>query len=259
MPPPASFQNDAPRGPAYHTHQPGKGQPDFDPDLTAAQQQKSSRNKQALNQKQNTMKSKSIAVLNQLLLSLLMAAIPAVYAQSSPDQFTGEPNKSLAAAHESFLKKDLNASAAQIHKASNYVKKESDQVAQDSKAGMTKAGAELDKLGAGVKAGTVKSEAEMKQTFAKVNHQMATCWHQTAAESKQAGKDANADLKKAGASLAASAKWSGNQLNAGAQASVDALKKAGKATDAGVKAGGEEVDKWFKGIGDGIKDLGAKL
>ena len=45
----------------------------------------------------------------------------------------------------------------------------------------------------------------------------------------------------------------------GRKASVDALKKAGKATGEGVKASSEDVDKWFKGIGEGIDDLGHKL
>ena len=40
---------------------------------------------------------------------------------------------------------------------------------------------------------------------------------------------------------------------------MSAMKKAGKATGKGAKAGAEEVDKWFKGIGEGIQDLGKKL
>jgi hypothetical protein len=205
------------------------------------------------------MKMKSIVGLNPLLLAVLLAAIPAVFAQNAADIYATQPNKSLAAAHESFLKKDLNASATECHKAAAAVKKQSSKVSADAKAGMQKAGAELDKCGDSVKAGTLKSDAEMKQCFAKVNHQIATCWHQTAAESKKAGKDASADLKKAGASLDASAKWSGHKLNEGTQATVDAVKKAGKASDAGVKASGADVDKWFKSLGDGIKDLGTKL
>ena len=205
------------------------------------------------------MKIKSIVGLKPLLIAALMIAIPAVYAQPAPEKFTGEPNKTLAAAHESFLKKDLNASAAEIHKAAAAVKKQSGEVSADAKAGMKKAGDELNQCGDRVKAGAIKSDTEMKQCFAKVNHQMATCWHQTAAESKKTGKSASVDLQKAGASLDASAKWSGHKLSEGAQASVDAVKKAGKATGDQVKAGSEAVDKWFKGIGDGIKDLGDKL
>jgi hypothetical protein len=45
----------------------------------------------------------------------------------------------------------------------------------------------------------------------------------------------------------------------GAQASVEAVKKVGKGTAKGVKSGTEEVEKWFKGIGEGIQDLGSKF
>ena len=100
--------------------------------------------------------------------------------------------------------------------------------------GMKKAGDELDKLGDGVKNGRVKSSAELERTFAKVDHRISACWHQTAEESKKSGKDAGADLTKAGAILAGAAKWSGIRLKAGAQASVAGLKKAGLATGEGV-------------------------
>ncbi len=96
-------------------------------------------------------------------------AIPAVHSQNTAAKYTTQPNKSLTAAHESFLQKDLDAAAAECHKASAAVKKQSAKVSADAKAGMQKASAELDKCGDSVKAGTVKSDAEMKQCFAKVN------------------------------------------------------------------------------------------
>jgi hypothetical protein len=201
----------------------------------------------------------SCLFLRQLTLACLLATGPTVFAENAPTDFTTEPDKTLAAAHESFLKKDTDKAAEQIHKAAAGVKAEADKVTADSKAGMKKAGDELDKLGDGVKAGTVKSETEVKQTFAKVDHQIATCWHQTAAATTKAGKDATDDLKQAGASLSGAAKWSNNKLKEGTQSTVDAVKKAGKATSDGIKTGAEEVNKWFKGIGEGITDLGSKL
>ena len=124
---------------------------------------------------------------------------------------------------------------------------------------MKKAGEELDNLGNGIKNGTVKSEAELKKTFAKVDHQIAGCWHKTAAESKTSGKDASADLKKAGASLAGAAKWSDTKLSEGAQSSVEAIKKAGTSVGKEAKTSADEMDKWFKNLGEGIDDLGKKL
>jgi hypothetical protein len=205
------------------------------------------------------MNTKSHSLLGGLITAALMAAVPALYAQTAPGDFKGEPDKTLASAHESFVKGDMTKAGQQIKKAGAYVTKQSDKVADDTKDGMKQAGAELDKLGDGVKAGTVKSGDELKKTFAKVDHQTAVCWHKTAQESKAAGKDSTAALKQAGAGLEGAAKWSGHQLSEGTKASMDGLKKAGKATGAGAKAGAEQMDKWFKGIGDGIDDLGHKL
>ncbi|MGD0627596.1 MAG: hypothetical protein ABSB32_23215, partial [Thermodesulfobacteriota bacterium] len=97
------------------------------------------------------MTKKYYSVLSMLILAVLMAAIPAVYAQTSPGDFTDEPDKSMAKAHESFVKGDINKAAEYIHKAAAYVKKEADKVAKDTKEGVKKAGDDLDKLGQGVK------------------------------------------------------------------------------------------------------------
>ena len=176
-------------------------------------------------------------LLRIFALVTLLSVNLASHAQTSPKDFSGEPDQSMAAAHDAFLKGDMKKAGNDIDKASAYVKKESGHVAVAARADLTKAGAELDKLGKSVKAGTMKSDDEMKKTFAKVDHSLASAYHQTAAESQKAGKDAGADLKKAGAALEGAAKWSGNTLQEGAQASVDGIKK-------GVQASGEQVGKW---------------
>ena len=205
------------------------------------------------------MNTKFHVILGGLITAALITAAPAVYAQTAKTGFRSEPDKSMEAAHEAFINGEKDKAAADIEKAADWVKKQGDRVGEDSKAGMKKAGEELDKLGEGVKKGSVKSGDEMKKTFAKVDHQIATCWHKTAAESKKAGKDSTTDLRKAGAALQNSAKWSGHQLSEGARSTVAALRRAGKATGEGTKAGAEQADKWFKSIGQGIEDLGKKL
>jgi hypothetical protein len=188
-------------------------------------------------------------------LAALLAASLASHAQTSLSDFSGEPDKNMAAAHESFLKGDMKKASKDIHKASAYVKKQTGQVAKAGRSSVKKAGAELDKLAKSVKAGAVKSDDELKKTFAKVDHALASAWHQTAAQSQKAGKDMGGALKKAGVALEGAAKWSGNTLQEGAQASVDGIKKAGK----GVQTSAQQVGQWFQGIGDGISALGQKL
>jgi hypothetical protein len=192
-----------------------------------------------------------------LMVGMLVGLV--TFAQAASGEFANEPDKSMAAANEAFLKDNMNKAAEQIGKAAAYVKKEADKVAAGSKEGVKKAGDALAKLGGDVKQGAVKSGDDLKKTFAAVDHALAKAWHATADETRKAGKDATAALKKAGASLAGAAKWSGAQLQEGAQASLDAVKKVGTATGKGVKTGVEDVDKWFKDIGEGIEGVGKKL
>jgi hypothetical protein len=190
-------------------------------------------------------------------LSILGATF--AVAQVNPDDFTEEPDKTMAASHSSFVKGDTAKASQQIRKAATYVKNESREVAASAKDGVEEAAASLDKLGREVKNGTVKSGDELRQTFARVDHALAVGWHKTAEEAKNSGKDADAALRKAGAALDGAAKWSGTKLKQGAQASIRTLQKAGKKTGEAIKAGAKEVEGWFNDLGNGIKDVGRKL
>ncbi|HYB41162.1 MAG TPA: hypothetical protein VEL75_05295 [Candidatus Methylomirabilis sp.] len=128
-------------------------------------------------------------------------------------------------------------------------------VAKSTVAGVKKAGDNLDHLGAEVKKGTVKSSEELKKSFAQTDHALATAWHATAEEEQKAGKDSTNALVNAGAGLEGAAKWTGTKLDAGAQAAVDAVHTAGR----GARLGVETLGSVFRGIGDGIADVGRKL
>jgi hypothetical protein len=197
--------------------------------------------------------------LRKVITAFLTTGFLLVCAHASGAEFTTEPDKTMAAAHESFVKGDTKKAGEDFDKASDYVKKQPQQVFEGSNSEMDKAGTELDNLADGVKRGAVKSDADVKKTFAKVDHQMADCWHKTAAESKRLGKDSTADLKKAGDSLAGAAKWSGHQLDEGTQKTLEAVKKADKASEKGIKADAADVDKWFDNLGHSIADFGHRL
>src|ERR1700754_2136671 len=156
-----------------------------------------------------------LLVLSVLVTSLSLTSL---HAQVNSDDFAAEPDKTMAASHQSFLKGDTDKAAAQIHKAAAYVKKESGEVTSSAKAGLQKAGDALDKLGDDVKSGTVKSADELKKTFASVDHALAEGWHKTAEQAKASGQDAGDALRKAASALDGAAKWSGTKLNQGAQA-----------------------------------------
>ena len=184
--------------------------------------------------------------------ALMMAATPAAFAATLS---SSEPDKSMEAAHESFLKHDMQKASADIDNAAASVKKESEKVTATAKESVRKAGEDLSALGKRVKAGKVKSDEELKKTFARADDALAKGWHATAEESMKAGTDAGDALTKAGEGLSGAAKWSGTQLKKGARSSVDSVKTIGK----GMKAGSEKVNRWFHDIGDGIKDVELKL
>jgi hypothetical protein len=195
--------------------------------------------------------------ITAVVLSILGASF--AVAQVNPDDFTEEPDKTMAVSHSSFVKGDTAKASQEIRKAATYVRNESREVSASAKEGVEEAAASLDKLGRDVKNGTVKSGDELRKTFARVDHALAEGWHKTAEEAKNSGKDAGAALKKAGAALDGAAKWSGTKLKQGAQASIQTLQKVGKKTGETIKAGAKEVEGWFKDIGNGIKDVGRKL
>jgi hypothetical protein len=107
---------------------------------------------------------KKNALLALSIISLSISAVASARAQTNPDDFVTEPDKTMASSHQSFVKGDTNTAAAQIHKAATYVRNESNEVATSAKADFQKAGESLDKLGEGVKNGTVKSADELKKT-----------------------------------------------------------------------------------------------
>jgi hypothetical protein len=205
------------------------------------------------------MNTQSVSRSSQCWIAVLAAVGMSLSALAATNELTTQPDKSMAAAHKSFLKGDMNKASAEIHKAATYVKSQSDKVAAGSKDGVKKSGEALDKLGDDVKAGTVKSEAELNKAFAKTDHALADAWHQTAVAAKNSGKATTRALKQTGSALAGAAHWSGHQLNAGTQKSVDAVKSATAASIKASKDSAKEVDGWFKDLGDGIKEVGQKL
>jgi hypothetical protein len=130
------------------------------------------------------MSGRNVSLRGATIIALLMAVVSTAHGQT-PGDFAGEPDKSMASAHESFVKGDMKKAADQIHKASVFVKKQGTKVAKDAQGTVKKAVNELDGLGKQVQKGTVKSGDQLKRTFAQVDHQLATAWHKTADESRR--------------------------------------------------------------------------
>ena len=78
----------------------------------------------------DTMSPKSSAALNTLLVIAMSAIVSSVRAQLP----ASETARQMAAAHGSFVKHDTNRAATHIHSAAAAVKKDSEKVAESSKA-----------------------------------------------------------------------------------------------------------------------------
>jgi len=191
------------------------------------------------------------------LAAVLLAGVGTAGAQSP--EFTDEPDTHMAAAQESFIKGDMNASAEHIKKAATYVRGESSKVSKSASASLKKTADDLDKLSREVKKGSVKSADELKKSFAKADHALAKAWHETAATEQKAGRDSTNALSRAGSSLEGAAKWTGTQLEGGARAAVDAAHSAGRTASQGARMGTDAVGRAFRGIGDGIAEIGRKI
>ena len=197
--------------------------------------------------------ARTLSFSRWLIGTALLATLPSTVAISQ--ELTDEPDKTMAAAQQSFIKKDTKTATEHLQKSAAYVRKEADKVAKSSQAGLKKAGDQLAQLGKDVTKGAVKSADDMAKVFAKVDYERAKAWHATAAQAKKSGKDATDGLKQAGAALNGAAQWSGAQLKQGTTMAVESVKKIGQ----GAKLGAEETEKMFKSLGEGVEDLGRHL
>src|SRR5262245_30844253 len=194
------------------------------------------------------------SVWSVCVVVVLMVGVATAYAQATGAP-TVEPDKSMASAHEAFVKGDLNKASEHIKKAAGYLHAQEKKVAKDASAGVKKAGDDLDRLSADVKKGAVKSPDDLKKAFAKADHALATAWHATAEQEQKAGKDASRSVTSATSALEGAASWTGSKLDTGAQAAVDAVHTAGR----GARMGTDAVGRAIRGIGDGIADVGRKI
>ena len=191
------------------------------------------------------------------LVAVLLARLATARAQTP--EFKGEPDTSMASAQESFVKGDMNAAAEHIKKAAAYVRAESGKVTKSSSKAVKKAADDLDNLGNEVKKGAVKSPDVLKKSFAKADHALAKAWHETAAAEHKAGRSSTNALARAGSSLEGAAAWTGTKLEGGARAAVDAVTTAGQTAEKGARMGTDAVGRAFRGLGDGIADIGRKI
>jgi len=197
-------------------------------------------------------------------LSFRQAAFPPMaYSQTAQEVQTHAtpPASDFQKAHASFLKKDFKASAAEIRKGTDFLKKETGTAGDEGKKLLTASTRELDKLADSVEKGAVKSDKQLKDAFSRAEHAVANNYYVKATDSwaRKATKETGEALKSAAEHLEQAANWSGHKLKAGASKAVkEGREVSGKLVE-GTGYVREDVEKGLKNMGDAISEFGKNI
>jgi hypothetical protein len=172
-----------------------------------------------------------------------------------------EPQRHFTDAFAAYARKDYKAAAADIRKATSYLRLEAGRATGDAKQGLDSSVAQLDKLADSVEKGTMKDDQSMAHAFAKADHELAIEHRSKAAESwahKQYDK-AGYELKAAADGLEGAAGWVGGEAKTGASATVADTRALGDKLASGAAWTRKEVAKGFESLGNGLNELGRKI
>ena len=172
-----------------------------------------------------------------------------------------EPQHHFGSALEAYVKKDYQAAATEIRKATSYLRLEAGRASSEAKQALESSVAELDTLAASLGKETVKGDKTLVTAFTHSNHALALAHRAKAAESwvhKEYDK-AGYELKAAAHGLESAANWVGAEAKAGATAAVADTKTLGEKLASGATWTREEVAKGFESLGNAINALGQKI
>lgn len=172
-----------------------------------------------------------------------------------------EPQRHFTDAVAAYARKDYKAAAADIGKATGYLRLEAWRATGEAKHALDSSVAELDALGASVKKGAVQAEQSMAKAFAKANHALALAHRAKAAVSwaRKGYNEVGYELKAAAHGLESAASWTGAEAKAVTSAIVADTKALGDKLVSGATWTREEVGKGFELLGNGINALGQKI
>lgn len=172
-----------------------------------------------------------------------------------------EPQRHFGSALEAYVKKDYQAAATEIRKATSYLRLEAGRATNEAKQALESSVAELDTLAASVEKGAVKEEKALATAFTHANHALALAHHVNAAESwaRKEYDKAGYELKAAAHGLESAAGWAGAEAKAGAAAAVADTKALGDKLVTGATWAREEVAKGFESLGNAINALGQRI
>ncbi|BBJ22568.1 hypothetical protein W01_04950 [Candidatus Nitrotoga sp. AM1P] len=172
-----------------------------------------------------------------------------------------EPQRHFTNAVEAYAKKDYKAAAADIHKATSYLRLEAGRAIGETKQELESSVVQLDTLAASVEKGAVKEVQSITNVFAKANHALALEHRSKAVESwlRKEYNKTGYELKAAAHGLESAAGWVGGEVKAGASATVADTRALGDKLASGATWTRDEVAKGFESLGNSINALGDKI
>ena len=175
------------------------------------------------------------------------ASPPMAYSQTGQAVKTqpARPGSDFQKANESFLRKDFKASAAEIRKGSDYLKKETEAAGEEGKRMLAASARELDKLADSVEKGAVKSDKKLKAAFSRAEQAIANDYYVKATESwtRKKTKETGEALNSAAEHMEQAVDWSGHTLKAGASKAIKEGREVSAKLVAGTGYVSEEVGK----------------
>ena len=172
-----------------------------------------------------------------------------------------EPQRHFGRALEAYVKKDYQAAAKEIRKATSYLRLEAGRATNEAKQAIESSVAELDTLAVSVEKETVKDEKTLVTAFTHSNYALSLAHRAKAAESwaRKEYDKAGYELKAAAHGLENAAGWAGAEAKTGAAAAVADTKALGDKLASGATWAREEVAKGFESLGNAINALGQKI
>jgi hypothetical protein len=172
-----------------------------------------------------------------------------------------EPEEDFQKARESFLKKDLKASAAAIRKGAAYFMKLQTQVEEKREQTFYASQEAMSKLADRVEKGTVKSVQELDRVFAQTFHALAQYHYLKTMESwaKKETTKAGQELEAASAALARGAKQAGEKMKGKVGSVIEDSHLLAEKLIQGAGWADTEAEKQIKALGVEIDKLGKKV
>lgn len=164
-------------------------------------------------------------------------------------------------AYDSFVKKDLKASATDIKEGAEILEQEAEQATADSKKALSKSAHELEQLAEDVETGTAISENKLKGIFARAEQALAEQNYLKASEAwtQKKTKETGSALENAALHLERAVQWTGTVMSIGTASALNNARNISGKLMQDVGWGYEDVAEGIKALGDEISETGKNI